>query len=36
MYSAFANEGNMIKPYIEYKENATAEYWIKNAFTRID
>ncbi len=26
MYSAFANEGNMIKPYIEYKENATAEY----------
>ena len=20
MYSAFANEGNMIKPYIEYKE----------------
>lgn len=34
MYSAFANEGNMIKPYIEYKENATAEYWIKNAFTK--
>ena len=28
------NEGNMIKPYIEYKENATAEYWIKNAFTK--
>lgn len=34
MYSAFVNEGNMIKPYIEYKENATAEYWIKNAFTK--
>lgn len=34
MYSAFVNEGNMIKPYIEYKENATSEYWIKNAFTK--
>ena len=34
MYSAFTNEGNMIKPYIEYKENTTVEYWIKNAFTK--
>ena len=21
IYSAFVNEGNMVKPYIEYKEN---------------
>ena len=32
MYSAFVNDGNMIKPYIEYKENATPEYWINSAF----
>ena len=36
IYSAFVNDGNMIKPYLEFKENATgkAEYWIKNAFTK--
>lgn len=34
MYSAFVNEGNMIKPYIEYKESATSEYWVKNAFSK--
>ena len=28
IYSAFVNEGNIVKPYIEYNENATAEYWI--------
>ena len=33
IYSAFANEGNMIKPYIEYKETATAEYIKENVFT---
>lgn len=33
IYSAFANEGNMVKPYIEYKETATAEYIKENVFT---
>ena len=26
IYSAFVNEGNMVKPYIEYKENREKEY----------
>ena len=30
IYSAFVNDGNMIKPYIEYGEDT--EYWIENAF----
>ena len=34
IYSAFANEGNMVKPYIEYKETATAEYIKENVFTK--
>lgn len=36
MYSAFVNDGNMIKPYLEYKDNASnsKEYWIENAFTK--
>lgn len=37
MYSAFVNEGNMIMPYLEYKENAssqTAKYYKKNAFSK--
>lgn len=36
IYSAFVNEGNMIKPYIEYKENASekSEYYIKQAFSK--
>lgn len=37
MYSAFINEGNMIMPYLEYKENAssqTAKYYKENAFSK--
>lgn len=34
IYSAFVNEGNIVKPYIEYNENATAEYWIEGAFSK--
>ena len=34
IYSAFVNEGNMIMPYIEYKENAEPEYYIEGAFTK--
>lgn len=31
IYSAFVNDGNMIKPYIEYGEGT--EYWIEDAFS---
>ena len=34
IYSAFCNEGNMIKPYLEYKENKEVEYLVENAFTK--
>ena len=34
MYSAFCNEGNMIKPYLTYKEDAMPDVWIKEAFTK--
>ncbi len=33
IYSAFLNEGNMIKPYLEYKEDKTPTYAVENAFT---
>lgn len=33
VYSAFLNEGNMIKPYLEYKEDKTPTYAVENAFT---
>lgn len=33
IYSAFDNEGNMVKPYLEYKENAEVEYLVENAFS---
>lgn len=32
IYSAFVNDGNMIKPYIEYGKET--EYAVKNAFTK--
>ena len=34
IYSAFVNDGNMIKPYIEYKENKTREYLVEGAFSK--
>lgn len=33
IYSAFCNEGNIIKPYLVYREDAAAEYWIPEAFS---
>lgn len=33
IYTAFVNEGNMIKPYLRYRENAQGEIWINEAFT---
>lgn len=34
IYSAFANDGNMLKPYIEQKENNTVEYLVENAISK--
>lgn len=34
IYSAFVNDGNMVKPYLEYKENKTVEYLVENAITK--
>ena len=34
IYSAFVNEGNMIKPYMEYSSEYKKEYWIPNAFSK--
>lgn len=33
IYTAFCNEGNMIKPYLVYSQEAKMEYWIPNAFS---
>ena len=33
IYSAFTNNGNMVKPYIIYKENPKTEYLKENVFT---
>ena len=34
IYSAFANEGNMVKPYIEEEENKQVEYLVEGAFSK--
>lgn len=34
IYSAFVNEGNMINPYLEYKEDTTTSYFKENAFSK--
>lgn len=33
IYSAFCNEGNIIKPYLLYQREAATEYWIAGAFS---
>lgn len=33
IYSAFANNGNMVKPYLIYKDNATPEYLKQNVIS---
>lgn len=32
IYTAFLNDGNMIQPYLQYKENASGQVWIQEAF----
>ena len=34
IYSAFVNDGNMIKPYLEEKEDNQVEYLVENAFSK--
>ena len=34
IYSAFCNEGNMIKPYLTYKEDAIPNVWVTAVFTK--
>lgn len=34
IYSAFANEGNMVKPYIEFKTDKKVTYLKQNAFSK--
>ena len=34
IYSSFANNGNMVKPYLKYKENKETEYLAKEVFTK--
>ena len=33
IYTAFCNQGNVIKPYLVYHSEAEPEYWIPNAFS---
>lgn len=33
IYSAFANDGNMVKPYIQYNKTEKTEYFKKNVFS---
>lgn len=33
MYTAFCNQGNMIKPYLLYQEEAKSDIWISQAFS---
>lgn len=34
IYTAFCNEGNVIKPYLLYQEKQEGEYWISEAFSK--
>lgn len=33
IYSAFANEGNMIQPYLVYQDGAAGTYWLSGVFS---
>lgn len=33
IYTAFLNDGDVIKPYLKYKENTSGEAWISQAFS---
>lgn len=33
IYTAFVNEGNIVKPYLQYKESTSGEIWIPKVFS---
>lgn len=33
IYTAFLNDGDIVKPYLQYKNEAVGEVWIAEAFT---
>lgn len=33
IYTAFLNDGNIVKPYLQYREDAVGEVWIEETFT---
>ena len=33
IYTAFCNEGNMVKPYLTYRQDAVPEYWMEKVFS---
>ena len=33
IYTAFVNDGNIVKPYLQYKENTSGEIWIPKVFS---
>ncbi len=33
IYTAFCNDGNMVKPYLVYREDAQPEYWYEGVFS---
>ena len=34
IYSAFCNAGNIVKPYLTYRQDTTTQYWIKEALSQ--
>ena len=34
IYSAFCNEGNIVKPYLAYQQDTATQYWIEEAFSK--
>ncbi|MFA9376184.1 MAG: penicillin-binding transpeptidase domain-containing protein [Lachnotalea sp.] len=34
MYSAFVNDGSMVQPYLEYKDDTTPTYWKEQVFSK--
>ena len=33
IYTSFLNDGNMIRPYVRYREDPSGEVWIRKAFS---
>lgn len=34
IYSAFINDGNMIKPYLKYNDNQISDFWKHQIFSK--